>query len=122
MTPQLFIKSVRNFRNAVSINVNRRMGREFIPRHKVLHIETSAVCNLDCCFCAYGKKQTPKVTMPEELFQDCVKQAVELGYDEFDLTPCTGDVFMDRGLFDKLEFLDRAAGVRSYGFYTNFTV
>ena len=123
MTPQLFIKSVRNLRNAVSININRHRGREFIPRHhKVLHIETSAVCNLDCCFCAYGKKLTPKVTMPGELFESCVKQALELGYEEFDLTPCTGDVFMDRGLFDKLDLLERSAGVRSYGFYTNFTV
>jgi hypothetical protein len=56
------------------------------------------------------------------LFQSCVNQALELGYEEFDLTPCTGDVFMDRGLFDKVEFLDRAPQVRSYGFYTNFTV
>jgi len=123
MTPQLFIKSLRNARNAVSININRRMGREFIPRHHhVLHIETSAVCNLDCCFCAYGKKLTPKVTMPEELFESCVKQAMEIGYNEIDLTPCTGDVFMDRGLFDKLEFLERAPAVRAYGFYTNFTI
>jgi MoaA/NifB/PqqE/SkfB family radical SAM enzyme len=122
MSSQLIVKSVRNFRNALSTSFNRRRGREYIPTTRELAIETSAVCNLDCCFCAYGKKQTAKVTMPHDLFESCVQQALVLGYDTFDLTPCTGDVFMDRGLFDKLAFLDRTPAVRSYGFITNFTV
>jgi hypothetical protein len=120
---QLAVKTVRNLRNIVSINVNRARGREFIPAHrKGFNIETSALCNLDCVFCAYPKKQSPKITMPDALFEDAVRQALDLGYEEFDLTPCTGDIFMDRGVFNKLEFLDRTPGVTGYGFYTNFTV
>ena len=117
------IKTVRNLRNAVSININRARGVEFIPsRADCLSIETSSVCNLDCIFCAYGKKQSPKVTMPDELFAHSVTQALELGYSQFDLTPCTGDVFMDRHIFNKFEFLDTTPGVKGYGFYTNFCV
>ena len=123
MNPYLFIKTVRNARNAVAINWNRAMGREFIPSHRAcLSIETSSLCNLDCCFCAYGKKQSPKVTMSDELFASCIAQALDLGYCEFDLTPCTGDVFMDRHIFNKLDFLDRNPRVRGYGFFTNFTI
>src|ERR1700754_3900637 len=100
-------KTVRNLRNAVSININRARNVQFIPsRADALSIETSSVCNLDCIFCAYGKKQSPKVTMSNELFATSVTQAVELGYDNYDLTPCTGDVFMDRHIFQKFDFLD----------------
>jgi sulfatase maturation enzyme AslB (radical SAM superfamily) len=120
---RLFVKSVRNLRNAVMTHVNRRLGREFIPGPRTaLAIETSSICNLDCCFCAYPKKQSPRVVMSDELFRNCVAQALDLGYNDFDLTPCTGDVFMDRHLFDKLAFLDGEARVKRYSFFTNFTI
>ena len=120
---RLFVKSIRNMRNAVMTHINRRAGREFIPGPRnALNIETSSICNLDCCFCAYPKKQSPRVVMSDDLFRKCVSQALELGYDTFDLTPCTGDVFMDRHLFDKLAVLDSDARVRTYGFFSNFTI
>src|SRR5262249_19102238 len=85
-------------------------------------IETSSACNLKCCFCAYPKKQSARVSMTDELFADCVDQALAMGYREFDLTPCTGDVFMDRHLFNKIEFLENEVGVKAYEFFTNFTI
>ena len=42
-----------------------------------------------------------------EMFANAIGQALELGFNEYDLTPCTGDVFMDRHLFDKLKFLEQ---------------
>ncbi len=33
--------------------------------------------------------------MSDGFFQNCVLQALEPGYNQFDLTPCTGDIFMD---------------------------
>jgi hypothetical protein len=123
MNPNSIIKSVRNLRNAVAINFNRAKGTEFIPRRAYcLSIETSSLCNLDCVFCAYGKKQSPKLTMKDEFFRHCITQALDVGYTQYDLTPCTGDVFMDRHIFNKLDFLDNNPRVAGYGFYTNFTV
>jgi uncharacterized Fe-S cluster-containing radical SAM superfamily protein len=117
------MKLGRNLRRAVLINGNRRRGREFIPAVRdSISIETSSLCNLECRFCAYVKKQSPKVTMKKEFFANCVAQAVGMGFSRIDLTPCTGDVFMDRGLLDKLELLDAHAGVLSYSFHTNFTI
>src|SRR5262249_44933139 len=55
-------------------------------------------------------------------FRNCISQALDLGYDDFDLTPCTGDVFMDRHLFNKLGFLESEDRVKTYGFFTNFTI
>ncbi len=123
MTPALLIKSARNFKNAVAININRARGREFIPKGvPTLSIETSSLCNLECRFCAYVKKSSAKVTMKDEFFRSCVGQAIDMGYRRFDLTPCTGDIFMDRGIFRKLEHLESAAAVEGYAFHTNFTI
>ncbi len=123
MNPTLVVKSVRNLKNAIAININRARGCEFIPRGvPTLSIETSSLCNLECRFCAYVKKSSPKVTMKSEFFRNCIAQAVDMGFRHFDLTPCTGDVFMDRGIFDKLEHLENTAEVDGYGFHTNFTI
>ena len=116
-------KSLRNVVVRAEIDFNRSRGREFVPLERdTLHIETSSACNLKCRFCAYTKKQSPKVVMSNALFFDCIEQAVALGYRRFELTPCTGDVFMDRRMFEKLEFLDTHPGVQSYRFFTNFSI
>lgn len=103
--------------------VNRRLGREFIPADLgAFNIETCSVCNLKCRFCAYENKQSAKVSMPNEVFRDTVSQALEMGFTRFHLTPCTGDVFMDKHLFEKLEFFEAHEQVRGYHFFTNLTI
>jgi hypothetical protein len=123
MRAKLLSRRLRNTLIGMEVAVNRRLRREFIPAvTRTFFIETSSVCNLKCRFCAYDKKQSPRVTMDDALFARTVDQAVALGYTDFELTPCTGDVFMDRGLLAKCAVMDRHAGVRSYGFFTNLTV
>ena len=113
---------LRNLLIRLEIGVNHALGRQFIQRERSLfHIETSSACNLKCRFCAYTKKSTPTVGMPYDDFVDVVRQALELGYRRFELTPCTGDLFMDRSLMRKLEFLESEPRVESYEFFTNFT-
>src|SRR5437867_122504 len=96
MNPAVIAKSARNLLATVEINANRLLGREFVPAARdMLFIETSSLCNLKCRFCAYEKKHSPKVSMTDEFFFDCVTQALDLGCRRFELTPCTGDIFMD---------------------------
>ena len=46
-----------------------------------------------------------------------------MGYTQFpELTPMTGDVFMDRHIFNKFDFLDEHPAVEGYHFFTNFTL
>lgn len=123
MNPRLFLKSVRNLKITIATKINRARGREFIPAQRgPLHIDTSSICNLKCHFCAYPKKSSPKVVMRNDLFHDCIEQALELGYKTFDLTPCTGDVFMDRNILDKLAWLDENPQVQGYSFHTNLII
>jgi MoaA/NifB/PqqE/SkfB family radical SAM enzyme len=114
---------LRNLVIRAEIGLNHVLGRQFIQRDRTLfHIETSSACNLKCRFCAYTKKSSPTVSMTYERFVDVVGQALELGYRRFELTPCTGDVFMDRTIWRKLEFLEQHPLVHAYEFFTNFTV
>jgi sulfatase maturation enzyme AslB (radical SAM superfamily) len=123
MNPFVIAKSAKNALSKVEINFNRAIGRELVPlQTKILNVETSSLCNLDCRFCAYVKKQSPKVSMKDMFFADCIGQAVELGFSEFELTPCTGDVFMDRHVFTKFQMLEAHPAVEAYRFFTNFTV
>ena len=94
----------------LEIAVNRFYGKQYIPLEiNTFDIETSSFCNLKCRFCAYDKKQSAGTNMSQAMFVSCVNQAVEMGFSEYHLTPCTGDVFMDKGLFDKLSFMIQRA-------------
>ena len=116
-------RAIRNTRDFITYNLGRILGREFISNPGTLiNIEVTSICNLKCRFCAYQKKESAKVTMSNDFFEDCIEQAVKLGFTKFGLTPITGDVFMDPALFDKLAFLENHPAVESYYFFTNFTI
>jgi uncharacterized Fe-S cluster-containing radical SAM superfamily protein len=116
-------QKLKNIAVRAETGVNRLLGREFIPADLgAFNIETTSICNLNCRFCAYEKKKSAKVNMANDTFADVVEQAVDLGFDRFQLTPCTGDVFMDRHLLEKLVLLDEHPKVREYTFFSNLTV
>lgn len=123
LNPEIWAIRAQNVFKSAAIDFNRWRGREAVPLGEdLLCIEVSSTCNLNCCFCAYPKKTSPKVSMAGDFFFDTVRQALDMGFRHFQLTPCTGDVFMDRHLFDKLDFLDAEPRVAGYQFFTNFTV
>jgi sulfatase maturation enzyme AslB (radical SAM superfamily) len=116
-------KKLKNIAVRAEIAVNRALRREFIPADLgPFNIETTGACNLKCRFCAYEKKRTPKVSMADDTFAGVVEQALDIGFDRFHLTPCTGDVFMDRHFLRKLAYLDQHPRVRQYNFFTNLTI
>lgn len=115
-----WLKYIRNY---AVVNVNRRLGREYIPHpFRNINIETSGLCNLKCRFCAYEKKTLPRATMTNDFFGRAAAEAAAMGYENLDLTPTTGDIFMDRRILDKMRFLDGLDGIRQYTFFTNFTI
>lgn len=123
MKARVIENAVRNVFIGLETRGNRALGREFIPVDLgPFNIETSSACNLKCRFCAYEKKTSPKLNMPNETFRSVVEQALAMGFTKFHLTPCTGDVFMDNHLFDKLEFMDAHPQVEGYHFFSNLTI
>ena len=105
----------------LKLRFNQTFGRSYVPNYrKHIYIEPTSLCNLDCVFCAYGKKTSPKLTVKQDVFEGRAYQAAECGFASIGLTPITGDIFMDKTIFDKFNFLENYEGVLDYHFYTNF--
>ena len=99
---------------------NRLRGRTFVPApFKQLFIEPTSRCNLACRFCAYPLDVRPRTGMTGDDFLRNLASATTVGVERLWLTPMTGDVFMDKGIFDKLEAIERSS-VKELSFYTNF--
>src|ERR1700733_6408389 len=76
MNPALIVRHGRNLVSAMEINANRLIGREMVPmRTDTLAIEPTSACNLKCRFCAYEKKESPKLSMKNDRFADYIGQA-----------------------------------------------
>ena len=52
-------------------------------------------------------------------FTSVVDQLAEIGHDHLSLTPRQGDIFVDKQLNKKIEFLETHDGIRKYEFITN---
>ena len=115
---------IKKFLNSINGRINFFLKRQNIPDiYDHINIESTSVCNLSCKFCAYPKRDldaVPHTSMGIELFKDTADQAVSLGYKKIGLTPSTGDIFMDKGIDQKLEYLDKLESYEGYYFYTNF--
>ena len=117
-----FRRRFQYYRRHLKYRGERLLGREFVPRHGVITIEPSGLCNLACRFCGYPKKEHGRVVMPDRAFNSHVQQAVDLGYARISLTSSSGDLFMDKGIRGKLEFLEFHPSITHYAFYTNFVL
>lgn len=88
-----------------------------IPRG--LHVEGTNTCNAECVFCAYPQMERKKLVMSQELFERVVRDYIAMGGHHVSLTPIVGDPFVDRFLFERLDFLMSLEQVRGISFYTN---
>lgn len=103
---------------------NYFLKKQYIPDYlSNINIENTSVCNLKCKFCAYEKRDlsnVPHTTMTLEFFKDIANQCIDFGYKNFGLTPVTGDVFMDKNILDKFDYLENLKKLEGFYFYTNF--
>ena len=99
------------------------LKKQFIPDIlNNINIETSSRCNLGCKFCAYPKRNLdahPHQIMSNELFEKIIKNVKKMGYKNIGLTPSTGDIFMDKKIFDKFSLIEKY-NFNGFYFYTNF--
>lgn len=103
------------------LNLGRRAGRARVPHPRsLLFIEPVTHCNLGCKFCTYRQNRRPHSVMSLESFTGVVDQAVAMGFGRFALTPINGDIFVDKGILAKLDWLERRDGVSGILAYTNF--
>ena len=119
-----FLSKFRKEKKFLFQRINKFLKKEYIlPAVQRINIETTSICNLNCGFCAYEKRDLdshPRTTMSNEFFSNCLSEVANLGYTRIGLTPTTGDAFMDKGFIDKLKILESNDLVEDCYFYTNF--
>ena len=81
-------------------------GDERVPALPVEYIvETTAKCNLYCPMCPRETHKQPKEDMTDEIFERLVQGAARTG--EHMMLIGLGEPFMDRKIFDRIEFCER---------------
>jgi radical SAM protein with 4Fe4S-binding SPASM domain len=81
-------------------------GRERVPGLPVEYIvETTAKCNLYCPMCPRETHKQPKEDMTDEIFERLVHET--RGSAEHMMLIGLGEPFMDRKIFDRIEFCER---------------
>ena len=81
-------------------------GAERVPGLPVEYIvETTAKCNLYCPMCPRETHKQPKEDMSDEIFERLVEGAAETG--EHMMLIGLGEPFMDRKIFDRIEFCEK---------------
>src|ERR1700689_428250 len=81
-------------------------GRERVPALPVEYIvETTAKCNLYCPMCPRETHKQPKEDMTDEIFERLVKESAHTG--EHMMLIGLGEPFMDRKIFDRIEYWER---------------
>lgn len=82
------------------------------PRTGVqLQVETTNVCNADCCFCPYGVMHRAKGTMDLGLFKTIVAQAATLPFITLLTLTGLGETLLDHHLVERIRFARRALPV-----------
>lgn len=94
-----FIASIKEIRDYYLLNKKR--NDKTLP---TLYIEPTNICNAGCVFCAYRKIDDPKFIMTFEMFKKTVDDYINMGGTTLDFTPVVGDILLDKGLFEKINY------------------
>lgn len=81
-------------------------------------IEISSICNANCIFCIYRYGYRKKQIISVEEFKKIAVSAINLGYENLDLTSPSGELFTNRSVIEIIRTA-KNAGFKHIGTYTN---
>ncbi len=111
--------NVKFFYWRLFVPINRFFKKKYIPE-SFYSIEITNVCNLKCVFCGYQKFDGKFKIDDFEEFKFKLEQVAKLTNRNISLTPLTGDVFTDKNVIPKLQYIDNHHGIKGYQLTTNF--
>lgn len=88
-------------------------------RPLMLMIETVNICNNDCIICPYSVQSRSKNIMPMDIFKKAVDDYVKIGGGALSLTPLVGEVFLDKLLMSRIDFVKPKSEITSLSVTTN---
>lgn len=89
-----------------------------VSLNKTINVEVSSVCDVKCVFCVYRLGYRKNETMKTEDFRKLAKSATNLGYVNLDLTPPSGELFLNKNAVAIIRAA-KESGFKHIGTYTN---
>ena len=90
-----------------------------------LNFQTIFLCNLNCFFCRGLIKNINELsktkTMSQEDFVFLVNRATDYGINHIQITPAVGEPFIDKGIIEKILFLENNDKIKYYMISSNLT-
>ena len=90
-----------------------------------LNFQTIFLCNLNCFFCRGSIKNINELsktkTMSQEDFVFLVNRATDYGINHIQITPAVGEPFIDKGIIEKILFLENNDKIKYYMISSNLT-
>ena len=86
-----------------------------------LLFDSSTICTANCIFCAYQFDTRDKETAGLGLFRRTLDQYIQLGGQDLNLTPLTGELFVSNDVIEMIKYANNR-GINSISFYTNATL
>jgi MoaA/NifB/PqqE/SkfB family radical SAM enzyme len=83
-----------------------------------LHIETVNLCNLNCIICPNDKMTRKRSIMTTSIFKKTINNYSNMGGGAVIMTPQIGDIFLDKLLLSRIEYLS-SMNIKNIGFVTN---
>ncbi|MGR8932917.1 MAG: radical SAM protein [Gammaproteobacteria bacterium] len=106
--------------NALAIMMPSGFYRKIMERRFIAFgVETTNICNADCSFCAYGMMERPKAIMPQDVYENAVRQFAQAGGGVINFTPTVGDPLVDKQIIDKIKFARAQTNIHEIFLYTN---
>ena len=122
------LNSIRLLYKYMKFDIFEKIVRGSITYGKSITIIIIDKCTLNCNFCRGGidddiiNLRTSNKIMDFTTFKTIVDKCAEFGICKFDLSPPIGEPFMDRGIFDKLDYLEKNKSVSDVLITTNLTL
>ena len=84
-----------------------------------LGLELTNTCNANCVFCPYQYQRRSHETMADDVFELAVRQFVECGGGDIELTPIVGESLIDPDFVSRVVYLRARPQVRDIQLITN---
>lgn len=90
-----------------------------------INFQTIFVCNLNCYFCRGSIKNIDEIsntkTMNQNNFELFINKSTDYGINHIQITPAVGEPFLDKGIEEKILFLENNDKIKYYMVTTNLT-
>ena len=123
-TKRLIVDSVSEIGKIICSRIKKFQSldkiNEFLSKKPLmLKLETTNICNAQCCFCGYPKMQRRKQVMPLGLFEKVINDYALMGGGAITLTPCAGELLTDPYIIERFRILKRYKEIGNISFTTN---